>query len=142
MFYGSYEHKVDDKGRVPIPARFRREVKEELALTHLSDRCITAYPAEEWEKIGKNLTASASPDRMKTRLIKRMIFGRAFTATFDAQGRVMLPAMLREGVGIKESALIVGAGNYFEIWDKDSYETTMKPELESEAFTLIESLGS
>lgn len=143
MFYGNYEHKVDDKGRVPVPAVFRREIKGDLALVDLrADPCITVYPAEELGKRVENLSQSASLGRLKTRMYKRLIGGGTFMASFDAQGRIMLPAVLRQKVGIKESAVIVGAIDYFEIWDKDTYERTAEPELDAQAPNLLESFGS
>ena len=141
MFYGTYEHKVDSKGRMPIPARFRRALRGALILTKLADQCIVAYPPGEWEKLGKSLEGQAAIDRAKTRKLKRVIFGNAFSADLDEQGRVLLPPMLRQKAGIGDAVTIVGMDNYFEVWDQAA-RAKEDPQLEQDAWTLIESQES
>jgi MraZ protein len=119
MFYGTHTCKVDDAGRVPIPAKFRRELKGIVILTHLADKCITAYPLAEWEKMGKSLVSS-SLDRAKARRLKRVIFGNAFPENYDGQGRVRLDPMLRQYAEIKDTVSIVGMNTYFERLDQET----------------------
>lgn len=138
MFYGTYEHRVDDKGRVPIPAKFRRALGGAVILTHLADKCITAYPISEWDKLGKSLVGPTL-DREKARRLKRVIFGNAFPERFDNQGRVLLPALLRQYADIKDTVDIVGMNTYFEIWNHDSLESE-RPQLDDDVWTLIESM--
>ena len=138
MFSGNYEHKVDLKGRVPIPAKFRRELKGTLVLARVADPCITAYPIAEWEKVGKKLGSSVI-DKARVRDLKRYLIGSAFPSNLDDQGRVLLPQPLRDYAGIRDDVTIVGTGDRFEIWDQEAFQKRMAA-LDQDAYTLIESL--
>lgn len=139
MFYGgSYDLKVDFKGRVPIPARFRRELKGSVVLARVADQCITAFPLSEWEKVAKKLGSSVI-DKARMRDLKRYLFANAFQTDLDQQGRVLLPPALRERAGIGDNVTIAGTGNRFEIWDQETFQKQMVG-LEQDAHTLIESL--
>jgi len=138
MFFGEFEYKVDEKGRIPIPPKFRRELREGLVVTLGVERCITAYPLPEWKKLAATLTTS-SVTPSKLRKLNRAIFATAFTLEIDGQGRIALPHQLREYAGIENEAVITGANNYFELWNKDhwSEEKTISQE---QAWQIIESL--
>ncbi len=138
MFFGESEHKIDDKGRIPIPARFRRELKEGVVLTPGIENCIVAYPISEWNKIASTLTTgSISPSKL--RRLNRALFATAFTVNIDGQGRVMLPAPLRQHAGIEDEIIIAGANTYFELWDRDEWQSEKAISLE-QAWQIIESL--
>jgi division/cell wall cluster transcriptional repressor MraZ len=95
MFFGEFNYKIDDKGRVPIPPRFRRELKDGVVLTAGAEKCINAYPLSEWKKLATALTGG-SLTRSKLRRLNRAIFATAFSIDIDGQGRVALPVPLRE----------------------------------------------
>jgi MraZ protein len=122
MFVGEYEYKVDNKGRLPLPPKFRKEIDDGLMLTMVADNCITAYTKNDWAK----MTASQAPGSFlmsdKQRKINRFIFSNANEATIDNQGRISLPANLRERVSIKDCAIIAGINSYFEIWSPDLWK--------------------
>jgi MraZ protein len=138
MFYGEFDYKVDDKGRIPIPPRFRNALKDGLVLTPGAENCITAYTLTEWKKIADKLTGSGL-NRSKMRRLSRAIFGTAFNTKIDNQGRIAVPAPLREHAGIEEDVVIAGANNYLEIWNKVSWEQE-KSISQEQAWQIIESL--
>ena len=138
MFFGEFEYKVDLKGRVPFPPRFRRELKEGIVLTQGVERCITAYSSSEWRKLATGLT-SGPITRSKLRTLNRAIFGTAFSANYDNQGRVALPVSLRQYAGIEDEVIIVGANNYLELWNKEQWESE-KASSQEQTWQIIESL--
>ena len=138
MFLGEFEYKIDEKGRVPIPPKFRRELKEGVVLTPGVERCIVVYPPSEWKKLAATLT-TGSVTRSKLRRLNRAIFATAFTLSIDGQGRIALPAPLREYAGIEDEAVIAGANTYLELWDKEQWEAE-KAVSQEQAWQIIESL--
>jgi MraZ protein len=122
MFVGEYEYKVDNKGRMPLPPKFRKEVDDGLMLTMGADNCITAYTKADWAKLTQGQTQNtflASEDQRK---LDRFIFGNANDIVIDNQGRIALPAALRERCGISDVAVITGVNNRFEIWSPTSWQ--------------------
>ena len=139
MFFGEFEYKIDEKGRIPIPPKFRRELgKEGVVLTSGIENCITAYPLSEWKKLADTLTRGPVP-RNKLRRLNRAIFATAFSLTIDGQGRISLPATLRQKVGIEDEVIVAGANNYFELWNKEQWEAE-KAISQEQAWQIIESL--
>ncbi len=138
MFLGEFEYKIDEKGRVPIPPRFRRELKDEVVLTQGIERCITAYPLSEWKKLAATLTTgSVTPSKL--RRLNRAIFATAFSLNIDGQGRVALPVPLRQYAGIEDEIVIAGANTYLELWNKEQWESENAISQE-QAWQIIESL--
>ena len=138
MFSGEFEYKIDEKGRVPIPPKFRRELKDGLVLTPGIENCITAYPPSEWKKLAATLTTgSVTPSKL--RKLNRAMFATAFTLTIDGQGRVALPPPLREYAGIEDEAVVAGANTYIELWNKEQWAQE-KAISQEEAWQIIESL--
>lgn len=121
MILGVYEHRIDLKGRVSIPAKLRKAFNEELVLTRGPDGCILAYPMAEWQRICESF-ADLPTTRDKNRRLIRITFSSAFNAELDGQGRVALPMPLREYARIKEVAVMAGANRYLEIWSKEAWE--------------------
>ena len=99
MFFGEYVYKIDEKSRVPIPPKFRNELRTGVVLTPGVETCITAYSLPEWQKLSASLTGG-SITRSKLRKLNRAIFATAFSLTLDGQGRIALPNQLREYAGI------------------------------------------
>ena len=121
MFAGEYQYKVDDKGRVPFPPKFREELADGVMLSRGLEKCITAYPLEEWKKVSEKL-ATLPPARSNARRINRYTFGTAFELDFDGQGRIALPPALRQHAEIENAAVVVGVNNYMENWSKKNWE--------------------
>ena len=140
MFFGEFEYRVDEKGRVPIPSKFRSELREGVVLTPGMEKCISCYPLPEWKKMAAALT-SGSVTRSKLRKLNRAIFATAFHLHIDGQGRIALPLKLREYAEIGDEAIITGANNYFELWNKTQWEAE-KSASQEQAWQIIESLES
>jgi len=138
MFLGEFEYKIDDKGRVSVPPRFRRLLREGLILTQGVERCITAYTPVEWKKIAESLTTS-SITRSKLRRLNRAIFATAFNLNIDGQGRIALPVTLRQHAGIEDEVVVVGVNTYFELWNKEAWAEE-KGISREQAWQIIESL--
>jgi MraZ protein len=138
MFFGEFEYKLDEKGRVPIPPRFRKELKDGVVLTPGVEKCITAYPISEWKKLADTLTGG-SLTRRKLRKLNRAIFATAFYLNLDGQGRITLPIPLRQYSGIEVDIVIAGANTYFELWNKEQWQSE-KATSQEQAWQIIESL--
>lgn len=138
MFLGEYEYRLDQKGRVSVPSKFREEFKEGIILTRGYDRCVMAYTPLEWEKIHEKF-ASMSTTRSKARLLNRIVFSNAFDGALDRAGRVMIPNTLKDYAHISDDVIIAGAGSYLEIWSKDLWSKE-KVTMEQQAWQIAESV--
>jgi MraZ protein len=138
MFYGEFDYKIDEKGRVPIPPRFRNALKDGVVLTPGAEKCITAYTLPEWKKLSTELTG-ASITRSKMRRLSRALFATAFSTKIDGQGRIAIPAPLREHAEIVDEVVVAGANTYLEIWNKILWEEE-KEISQEQAWQIIESL--
>ncbi len=121
MFFGEYEHTIDAKGRLIIPARLREELGDVFMITKGLDQCLSVYPLEQWVAFEAKLQAlpMSQPD---ARAFARFFFSGAAEAELDRQGRVMIPPNLREHARLAKDVVIAGAGNRLEIWDKATRE--------------------
>jgi MraZ protein len=138
MFLGEFEYKIDEKGRLPIPPKFRRELKDGIVLAAGPERCVVAYSASEWSKLAAKLTSGAvAPSKM--RKLNRAFFATAFSLNIDGQGRVALPIPLREYAGIEDEVIIAGVNTYLELWNKEQWESE-KAVSQEQAWQIIESL--
>ena len=140
MFFGEYPYKVDEKGRVPLPPKFRRQMKEGVILAKgMGEKCIAAYPVAEWKRLSDSLAAKAvTPANL--RRLNRAIFGSAFGGSLDGQGRITLPFSLREYAGIGDTAIVVGANNRIELWSEEGWQAE-KTSAEEQASETIENFG-
>jgi MraZ protein len=138
MYLGEYEYKVDAKGRLPLPPRFREVLKAGVVLTAGAEKCIVAYAPNDWEKLAGELTGGALVPS-KLRRLNRAMFGSAYDLALDTQGRVALPQFLREHANIKNEAIVIGANAYFEIWNKEEWQAE-KVASTKQAWQIIESL--
>ena len=120
MFLGRFEHSVDNKGRVAVPARFRGELNGELIVTRGNDRCLYLFTQDAWEPLAAKLNALPTGDA-DARNLRRAVFSAAEPVELDKQGRVMIPDHLRQYSGIEGNVFIIGLGTYVEIWDRQSW---------------------
>ncbi len=138
MFLGEFEYKIDEKGRVPIPPKFRRELEEGVVLTPAAEKCINVYGLSEWTKLAESLTTgSVTPSKLRT--LNRAIFATAFNLNIDGQGRIALPAPLRQHAGIEDEVVVAGANTYLELWNKELWELE-KAASQEQVWQIIESL--
>ena len=138
MFFGEFEYRIDEKGRMPIPPRFRKELKEGVVLRPGVEKCITAYPLSEWKKLAATLT-TGSVTLSKLRRLNRAIFAAAFSLNIDGQGRIALPIPLRQYAEIVNEVVIAGANTYLEIWNNVLWEEE-KAISQQQTWQTIESL--
>jgi MraZ protein len=120
MFLGRFEHSVDNKGRVSVPARFRGELSGELILTRGNDRCLYLFTQDAWEPLAAKLNALPTGDS-DARNLRRAVFSAAEPVEIDKQGRIMIAEHLRQYAGIDGDVSIIGLGTYVEIWDQASW---------------------
>ena len=121
MFLGEYEYKLDEKGRVPVPPKFRGDLRDGIVLVPGPEKCIFAYSPLQWKKLSESLNTGALPSN-KMRKLNRALFSTAFRLNVDGQGRIALPVPLRNYAGIGEDVVITGVNTYLEIWDKQLWE--------------------
>ena len=118
MFFGEYEHTIDAKGRVIIPARLREALGEQFMITKGLDGCLFVYPMDQWRAFEEKLQALPL-NQPSARAFARFFFSGAMEGELDKQGRVMVPPNLREYGKLSKDIVIAGAGTRLEIWDKD-----------------------
>lgn len=116
MLSGEYQHSIDTKGRLTIPAEFREALGEEFVVTRGSDECLQIFPLEAWEEMAATL--NALPRSRDARDYIRHIAGGAKTVTTDKLGRVLLPQPLRDYAGLGKDVVLEGVLDRIEIWDK------------------------
>ena len=138
MFFGEFEYRIDEKGRIPLPPRFRAHLREGVVLAPGIEKCITAYTLPEWKKLAESLTGG-KVTRSKLRQLNRALFATATYLNVDGQGRISLPASLREYAEIMDEAAVVGANNYFELWNSVHWQEE-KAASQEQAWQIIESL--
>ena len=123
-FRGINNIAVDAKGRMAMPARYRDRLLEacggRLVVTVDQDHCLLVYPLPEWEVIEEKLNNLPSLNK-QSRLLQRLLIGHATDLEMDAQGRILLPAMLREYAGLAKKAVLIGQGKKLEIWDEETW---------------------
>ena len=122
MFLGRFEHSVDNKGRVAVPARFRDKLSGELIITRGNDRCLYLFTEEAWGPLAEKLNALPTGDQ-DARNMRRAIFSAAEPVELDKQGRIIIPDHLRQYASIDGNVAVIGVGNYIEIWDLQSWNT-------------------
>lgn len=121
MFRGEYQHAIDEKGRLIIPSRFREELGDRFIATKGLDNCIWVFPFAEWESMeAKLLTLQIT--RPDARAFVRFFSSGATECTFDKQGRILIPASLREYAGLEREVVVIGVITRAEIWSKSRWE--------------------
>ena len=140
MFSGEFEYRVDEKGRAPLPPKYRLELRGGLVLTRGFEKCIRAYTLAAWDEYAKSVAASRLAPS-KRRKLNRFIFGSAYTLTLDGQGRVALPVALKGYAEIEDEMVVVGSGDYFELWNRADWEAEYAADRD-EAWQIEEALES
>ncbi len=120
---------MDAKGRMAMPARHRESLLEgcggRLVVTVDRDHCLLVYPLPEWEVIESKLVELPSLNKT-ARVLQRLLIGHATDLEMDGQGRILLPAMLREYAGLKKKAVLIGQGKKLEIWDEEAWSESQQ----------------
>ncbi|MQN00798.1 MAG: transcriptional regulator MraZ [Lachnospiraceae bacterium] len=121
MFMGEYNHTIDPKGRVIIPAKFRENLGAQFVITKGLDGCLYGYSYDTWEEVGENFKQSIKASK-EARKFSRFFFASASSCDIDKQGRILIPANLREYAGLKKDVVLAGNLTHIEIWDKEKWD--------------------
>ncbi len=117
VFIGEYTHNIDDKGRLAIPSKFRAQLSAGAVVTRGLDNCLFLYPKNEWEKMAEKI-ASLPMTQSNARAFARLMLAGAMDVDMDKQGRVVLPAYLRQYASLNGTVVATGLYNRIEIWDE------------------------
>lgn len=139
MLLGEYQHNLDPKGRLAIPAKFRETLKEGAIVTRGLDDCLFVFAAKEWEKLAEKLVALPLAQANSRAFVRLMLAG-ATDVELDGQGRILLPDYLRKYAGLKKEAVVAGLYNRIEIWDAEDWER-YKQKTEGASEEIAEKLG-
>ena len=121
MFLGRYEHNIDEKGRLTIPARYRELLENGAYVTQGFDHNLIVHPSVFFEELSQKVNRLAYNDP-NARQLKRFMFSTAERCDIDRVGRILIPQFLREAAGLSDVVMMVGAGDYFEIWAPEHWE--------------------
>jgi len=125
MFIGEYQHNLDDKGRLAIPAKFRVKLAKGAVVTKGLDNCLFLYTADEWEKLATKL-ATLPISKANTRAFSRLMLAGAMDVQLDKQGRIILPEYLRKYAALKKKTILAGLYSRLEIWNEDTWNKYKK----------------
>lgn len=120
MFMGTYDHSIDTKGRVIVPAKFREPLGDSFVVTLGLDGCLFGYPEEEWMDFVKQL--KELPGTKEARKLQRYFMAGAAPCDVDKQGRILIPSKLREAAGLEKDIVFVGVMSKIEIWSKARWD--------------------
>ena len=135
-YLGSFQHQIDEKGRLSLPAQFRRERGEQtLVLVHVFPDSLTLYPEDTWEGVQEKLR-EAMRGSPANRAWALRLTANAVEVVPDKQGRILVPQRMQDAVGIAGAALVVGAIDRIEIWNPDRFTTVTAPAEQTDDITL------
>lgn len=139
MFLGEYNHAIDDKGRLAIPAKFRAALKKGAVVTRGLDGSLVIYDMEEWKQLATKL-ANLPISQQNSRAFARLMLAGAMDVSLDKQGRISIPEYLRQYAGMKKNVVVAGLYNRLELWDTSAWNA-YKKKTESASSKIAEQLG-
>ena len=143
MLIGEYIHTIDEKNRVSLPAKFRKEMGRKIIITPGLGQCLFIFTLKEWSKVSKKLSDSESDLsflKADQRSFNRYMFGRAAEVEIDSIGRMLIPEFLQEGIRLYNKAAIVGVKDRVEVWNESAWKE-QKEKVAKEAEDLAEKLA-
>lgn len=140
MFLGEYEHTLDDKNRLTLPARFRQAFAGGVVVTRGMDGCLAVYAAEDWHRFVESRLAGLDPFSREARQMSRFLFSGAVEVELDRQGRVMLPPALIQHGKLGREVVVAGLRDHVEIWDRAAWRDQLQ-EVEGSAELVAERLA-
>lgn len=140
MFMSEYNHTVDAKGRLIIPSKFRELLGEEFVVSKGMDGCLFVYANEDWNAFEQKLTSLPLINK-EARQFARFFLAGAAQVELDKQGRILLPANLREFAGLDKDVVLVGVGSRIEIWSREKWESVTEEDNMDEITSAMEALG-
>ncbi len=139
MLIGEFKHSIDDKNRVALPAKFRRDLGKTVVITYGLDQCLALYPQAEWQAIAQKL-ANLSTGQADSRGFNRLMLSGATDTEIDGAGRLLIPEHLREFAKLGSKIVFAGVGNRLELWSETRW-TNYKKGITSRADALAQKLG-
>jgi len=139
MLIGEYTHTVDDKKRISLPSKFRKQMGKKVVVTSGLDNCLFMYPLSEWKKISEKL-ATLGMGQSDTRGFSRFMLAGAIEIDVDSLGRILIPDFLRTFADLKTKVVFTGVVNRVEIWN-DTKWTSYKTKIQKQADQMAEKLG-
>jgi len=121
MFIGEFQHNLDTKGRVAVPAKFRRKISGGAIITRGLDHCLFIFTKKDWQELADKLV-NLPLSQANSRAFVRLMLSGASDVDLDSQGRVLIPDYLRKYAGLNKSTKIIGVYNRMEIWDDAAWE--------------------
>ena len=140
MFMSEYNHTLDTKGRLIIPAKFRETLGEEFVISKGMDGCLFVYAGDDWNAFEQKLTSLPLINK-EARQFARFFLAGAATVEVDKQGRILLPAHLREFAGLEKDVVVIGANTKAEIWDRARWEALNAAWDPGEMLQTLEEIG-
>jgi MraZ protein len=141
MLLGEYEHTIDDKNRLTLPAKFRQDFAEGIVVTRGMDGCLFAYTRADWDSLVERRLATLDPLSKEGRRMQRFFFSGAAETELDKQGRVGIPAALLEHAKLGRDVVVAGVHDHLEIWDRAAWRTELA-EVEGSAEDVAERLAA
>jgi MraZ protein len=139
MLIGEYKHTIDDKKRISLPSKFRKQVGKKLVVTRGLDQCLFAYSVSEWKEISKKI-GELGMGQSDRRGFNRFMLAGAAEVSVDSVGRILIPEHLRDFAKVKSKVVFAGVYNRIEIWDEKTWET-YKQKVVKGADDMAEKLG-
>ena len=138
MFIGEYTYKIDNKKRLAIPSKFRKDLKKKAVITRGLDRCLFLYSMEEWKKIAEKIS-SLPIGQHDNRGFSRVMLSGAMEVEFDSLGRILVPDYLKDYASLEKETVVAGLYNRIEVWEKKAWEK-YKEKTEKEIGSIAERL--
>ncbi len=141
MLLGEYEHALDDKNRLILPAKFREAFAQGVFVAKGIDPCLLVYPPGQWERFVEEALAALNPFSREARQMSRFMFAGATDTELDRQGRIMIPQPLVEHAKLHREVVVAGVRDHLEIWDRATWREQLK-EVEGNAELVAERLAA
>lgn len=139
MLIGEYTHSIDEKNRISLPVKFRKEIGKKVVATHGLDNCIFLYSMSEWNQVAEKL-GGLGIGQSDTRGFNRFMLAGAVEIEVDSIGRILIPDFLKKFAQLKDKVVFAGVHNRIEIWNSDTW-IEYKSRIEKQADKLAEKLG-
>jgi MraZ protein len=140
-FRGLYEHSLDSKDRLTVPSRFRASLSDGVVLSKGFDPCVWVHTTGEFEQLSDRFLSPHSPFGRDARRLRRRFHGGSFDEKLDSAGRIRIPKPLIEHAGLDGNCVVIGAGEYLEIWDAEAW-AMQEQELDAAAPEIAEGLAA
>jgi MraZ protein len=141
MLLGEYEHTIDEKNRLTLPARFRESFSEGVVISRGMDRCLTIYSRGEWERAVDTRLGALDPLSREARSMQRYFYSGAAEAELDKQGRIVIPAALAEYAELQRDVVVAGVRDRLEVWNRDTWQK-QRDEIEGSAEHVAQRLAT